>query len=313
MKKYIALAAACALIIAGVSALPSAVEASVPVCSTVTPKVVSYSETVRSSGSLSYIGQSDVTCALPLVIKEYTVEPGDEVTAGDVIATVNKEASKTFIASLGKVSQIAAATASLSTAMSMIPENITADRTGKVITTAGSGAAVEAGGSIAAIAGTDTLVLNSAVSELNISRISPGQQVEFTLSAYPDKVFTGTVAKIATAARSQYSGAVLETVVDVMIAPDSSDSRLRPGLTADVSFRLSDPRRICVLPYEAIGQDDAGDYIYVFEDNSAVRRRIFTGAEFSDGTEIVKGASAGERVLLDPESVSAGHWVRVDE
>ena len=184
MKKYIALAAACALIIAGVSALPSAVEASVPVCSTVTPKVVSYSETVRSSGSLSYIGQSDVTCALPLVIKEYTVEPGDEVTAGDVIATVNKEASKTFIASLGKVSQIAAATASLSTAMSMIPENITADRTGKVITTAGSGAAVEAGGSIAAIAGTDTLVLNSAVSELNISRISPGQQVEFTLSVH---------------------------------------------------------------------------------------------------------------------------------
>lgn len=313
MKKYIVLAAACALIISGISALPDAVEASVPVCSTVTPRVVSYSESVRSSGSLSYVGQSDVTSALPLVISRFTVEPGDEVTAGEVIATVDRGASETFIASLGKVSQLAAATASLSTAMSLIPDNITADRSGKVISTAGSGAAVEAGGSIAAIAGTDTLVLTSAVSELNISRIKTGQPVEFTLSAYPDDVFTGTVARIATAARSQYSGAVLETVVDVTIAPDSSDARLRPGLTADVVFRLSDPRKICVLPYEAIGQDDGGEYIYVFEDSAAVKRRIFTGAEFSDGTEIVKGAAAGERVLLSPESISAGSYVRVEE
>lgn len=313
MKKYIVLAAACALIISGISALPAAVEASVPVCSTVTPRVVSYSESVRSSGSLSYVGQSDVTSALPLVISRFTVEPGDEVTAGEVIATVDRGASETFIASLGKVSQLAAATASLSTAMSLIPDNITADRSGKVISTAGSGAAVEAGGSIAAIAGTDTLVLTSAVSELNISRIKTGQPVEFTLSAYPDDVFTGTVARIATAARSQYSGTVLETVVDVTIAPDSSDARLRPGLTADVVFRLSDPRKICVLPYEAIGQDDGGEYIYVFEDSAAVKRRIFTGAEFSDGTEIVKGAAAGERVLLSPESISAGSYVRVEE
>lgn len=313
MKKYIALAAVCAVLIAGVSALPSAVEAGVPVCSTVTPKTVSYRETVRSSGTLSYIGQSDVTSALPLVISRFTVEPGDEVTAGDVIATVDRTASETFIASLGKVSQLAAATASLSTAMSLIPDSVTADRTGKVISTAGSGAAVEAGSSIASIAGTDTLVLTSAVSELSIARIKPGQQVEFTLSAYPETVFTGTVAKIATAARSQYSGAVLETVVDVTIVPDSSDSRLCPGLTADVVFQLSDPRQICVLPYEAIGQDNEGEYIYVFEDNAAVKRKIFTGAEFSDGTEIVKGAATGERVLLDPESISDGRWVRVDE
>lgn len=313
MKKYIALAAACSLIIAGISALPSAVEASIPVCQTVTPKVVNYSETIRTSGTLSYIGQSDVTCALPLVIKKYTVEPGDSISAGDVIATVDRTASETFIASLGKVSQLAAATASLSTAMSLIPDNVTADRTGTVISTAGSGAAVEAGGSIATIAGTDSLILTSAVSEVNISRISLGQPVQFTLTAYPDDIFTGTVAKIAAAARSQYSGAVLETVVDVMVVPDSADPRLCSGLTADVTFQLSDPRKICVLPYEAIGQDEEGEYIYVFEDNTAVKRKIFTGAEFSDGTEIIKGADEGDRVILDPSDVSLSRYVRIDE
>lgn len=313
MKKYIALAIACAALAAGVSYLPAAVEASVPAAVSISPTEVYYSESVNTSGTLCYIGQGDVTSALPLVLSEFEVEEGDHVEVGDVIARVDRKASETFISSLGKVSQLAAATASLSTAMSLIPEEITADRSGTVISTAGAGAAVESGTSIATIAGTDSLVLTSAVSELNIARIQPGQPVEFTLSAYPDDVFTGTVSKIAGSARSQYSGAVLETVVDVLISPDSTDPRLRSGLTADVRFQLSDPRKICVLPYNAIGQDEEGEYVYLLEDGAAVKHKIFTGAEFSDGTEVIKGATINDKVFLDPEDISLSRYVRIEQ
>lgn len=313
MKKYIALAIACAALAAGVSYLPAAVEASVPAAVSISPTEVYYSESVNTSGTLCYIGQGYVTSALPLVLSEFEVEEGDHVEVGDVIARVDRKASETFISSLGKVSQLAAATASLSTAMSLIPEEITADRSGTVISTAGAGAAVESGTSIATIAGTDSLVLTSAVSELNIARIQPGQPVEFTLSAYPDDVFTGTVSKIAGSARSQYSGAVLETVVDVLISPDTTDPRLRSGLTADVSFQLSDPRKICVLPYNAIGQDEEGEYVYLLEDGAAVKHKIFTGAEFSDGTEVIKGATINDKVFLDPEDISLSKYVRIEQ
>lgn len=313
MKKYIALAIACAALAAGVSYLPAAVEASVPAAVSISPTEVYYSESVNTSGTLCYIGQGDVTSALPLVLSEFEVEEGDHVEVGAVIARVDRKASETFISSLGKVSQLAAATASLSTAMSLIPEEITADRSGTVISTAGAGAAVESGTSIATIAGTDSLVLTSAVSELNIARIQPGQPVEFTLSAYPDDVFTGTVSKIAGSARSQYSGAVLETVVDVLISPDSTDPRLRSGLTADVRFQLSDPRKICVLPYNAIGQDEEGEYVYLLEDGAAVKHKIFTGAEFSDGTEVIKGATINDKVFLDPEDISLSRYVRIEQ
>ena len=313
MKKYIALAIACAALAAGVSYLTAAVEASVPAAVSISPTEVYYSESVNTSGTLCYIGQGDVTSALPLVLSEFEVEEGDHVEVGDVIARVDRKASETFISSLGKVSQLAAATASLSTAMSLIPEEITADRSGTVISTAGAGAAVESGTSIATIAGTDSLVLTSAVSELNIARIQPGQPVEFTLSAYPDDVFTGTVSKIAGSARSQYSGAVLETVVDVLISPDTTDPRLRSGLTADVRFQLSDPRKICVLPYNAIGQDEEGEYVYLLEDGAAVKHKIFTGAEFSDGTEVIKGATINDKVFLDPEDISLSRYVRIEQ
>lgn len=313
MKKYIALAIACAALAAGVSYLPAAVEASVPAAVSISPTEVYYSESVNTSGTLCYVGQGDVTSALPLVLSEFEIEEGDHVEVGDVIARVDRKASETFISSLGKVSQLAAATASLSTAMSLIPEEITADRSGTVISTAGAGAAVESGTSIATIAGTDSLVLTSAVSELNIARIQPGQPVEFTLSAYPDDVFTGTVSKIAGSARSQYSGAVLETVVDVLISPDSDDPRLRSGLTADVRFQLSDPRKICVLPYNAIGQDEEGEYVYLLENGAAVKHKIFTGAEFSDGTEVIKGATINDKVFLDPEDISLSKYVRIEQ
>lgn len=313
MKKYIALAIACAALAAGVSYLPAAVEASVPAAVSISPTEVYYSESVNTSGTLCYVGQGDVTSALPLVLSEFEVEEGDHVEVGDVIARVDRKASETFISSLGKVSQLAAATASLSTAMSLIPEEITADRSGTVISTAGAGAAVESGTSIATIAGTNSLVLTSAVSELNIARIQPGQPVEFTLSAYPNDVFTGTVSKIAGSARSQYSGAVLETVVDVLISPDSTDPRLRSGLTADVRFQLSDPRKICVLPYNAIGQDEEGEYVYLLEDGAAVKHKIFTGAEFSDGTEVIKGATINDKVFLDPEDISLSKYVRIEQ
>lgn len=313
MKKYIALAIACAALAAGVSYLPAAVEASVPAAVSISPTEVYYSESVNTSGTLCYIGQGDVTSALPLVLSEFEVEEGDHVEVGDVIARVDRKASETFISSLGKVSQLATATASLSTAMSLIPEEITADRSGTVISTARAGAAVESGTSIATIAGTDSLVLTSAVSELNIARIQPGQPVEFTLSAYPNDVFTGTVSKIAGSARSQYSGAVLETVVDVLISPDSTDPRLCSGLTADVRFQLSDPRKICVLPYNAIGQDEEGEYVYLLEDGAAVKHKIFTGAEFSDGTEVIKGATINDKVFLDPEDISLSKYVRIEQ
>ena len=313
MKKYIALAIACAALAAGVSYLPAAVEASVPAAVSISPTEVYYSESVNTSGTLCYIGQGDVTSALPLVLSEFEVEEGDHVEVGDVIARVDRKASETFISSLGKVSQLAAATASLSTAMSLIPEEITADRSGTVISTARAGAAVESGTSIATIAGTDSLVLTSAVSELNIARIQPGQPVEFTLSAYPNDVFTGTVSKIAGSARSQYSGAVLETVVDVLISPDTTDPRLRSGLTADVRFQLSDPRKICVLPYNAIGQDEEGEYVYLLEDGAAVKHNIFTGAEFSDVTEVIKGQTKHDKVFLDPEDISLSRYVRIEQ
>lgn len=313
MKRIIAILAVCAAAAGLTSFAPSVVERSVPAMKTVNVTGRSYTEKVSASGSLCFVGQREVTSALPLVIGTFCVGEGDIVKVGDRLATVDKQATSSLIESLGKVYQLAVASSNLSTAMALIPSEVTADCAGRVVSIAGNGASVESGYSIATIAATDELMVTAAVSELEIAKVSEGQRAYFTCAAYPTEVFLGTVTHIAGAARNQYNGAVLETVVDVVVTPDGEDARLKSGLSADVDILLSDPREICVLPYESIGQDDAGEYIYVLKDGKAQRQGIFTGAEFSDGTEVLKGVTMYDKVFADPSAIEGRSFIRLAE
>lgn len=316
MKKAIIILGIAVILAMIAGAIPQAVESSTPVIETLRAETRSYTETVNGNGELSYSGQRDITSALPLVIEKFDVAEGDIVAVGDPIATVDRESSAALIESLGQVKALAVSAANLSTAVSLLPERIISDCAGRVISTGGSGRAIQSGYSIATVAQTEDLTVTAAVSELNIAKVFEGQKVNFTLAAYPDDVFTGTVSKISEAARNQYNGAVLETVVDVTITPDSpysEDERLKSGLSADVEIQLSNPRKICVVPYSAIAQDEMGEYVYVYEDGKAVRHDIFTGVEFADGTEVRKGVTETDIIFENPDEINEKTRIKIAE
>lgn len=313
MKKVVAVLGVGAVLAATAGFVPHAVESAVPVSETLRASVRSYGETVVGTGALTYLGQHEITSALPLVIEKLLVREGDIVGVGDTVAVVDRQSSASLIESMGQVAALAISAADLSTAVSLLPERITSDCSGRVVSAATGGQAVQSGYSIATVARTEELAVVAAVSELDIAGVSVGQEARFFLAAYPEDVFFGRVSAVSEAARSRYNGAVLETVVDVTITPDSPDARLKSGLSAEVEIRLSEPRSICVLPYSAIAQDDAGEYVYVYENGRAVRRDIFTGAEFADGAEIRKGVSADDIVFDDPQEIADRRYIRVEE
>lgn len=296
-----------------ISSIPRAVQSSAPVYQTLSPDIREYTQAVSGSGELSYTQQHDITSALPLVIKRFSVKEGDIVNVGDTIAEVDRKSSAALIESLGRVSALAISAANLSTAISLLPETVTSDYTGRIVSTSGNGSAVQSGSSIATIAAEENLVVTAAISELDIATVKLGQTAQFTLSAYPNEIFTGTVSAIANAARSQYNGSVLETVVDVQITPKEADNRLKTGLSAEVQINLSKPQDVLVLPYSAIGQDDNGEYVWVFENKTALRKNITTGNEFSDGAEITSGITAECLVLDNPENITLNSHIRVED
>lgn len=313
MNKAVMVLGICVITAILISGIPRAVESATPISETLRADVRTYNESVMGSGELCYIGQREITSAMPLVPEKLLVSVGDIISVGDTIAVIDKRSSAALIESLGSVKSLAIPASELSTAIALLPETVTADCSGRVISTAQPGKAVQSGGSIVTVASSDTLAVTAAISELDIAGVELGQRVKFIPAAYPDEEFFGTVSSIASAARSQYNGAVLETVVDVTIIPERADERLKSGLTADVEIMLSDPKDVLVLPYSAIGQDDEGEFVYVYENSRAVRRSISTGAEFTDGTEITAGITAEDIIFGDPGEIAGRSHIKIAE
>jgi len=74
--------------------------------------------------------------------------------------------------------------------------------------------------------------IDTNVAEADIGNIAEGQQVEFTVDAYPYRTFHGKVRLIRNAPITIQNVVTYDTVIDV----DNSDLKLKPGMTANVSI-----------------------------------------------------------------------------
>jgi HlyD family secretion protein len=74
--------------------------------------------------------------------------------------------------------------------------------------------------------------INAAVAEADIGSIQEGQEVKFTVDAFPSRTFTGTVRQVRNAATANQSVVSYATIIDVV----NEDLKLKPGMTANVSI-----------------------------------------------------------------------------
>ncbi len=82
------------------------------------------------------------------------------------------------------------------------------------------------------IADLSRMQILSSVDESDIGRIRVGQPVRFTIQAFPEQAFDGTVRQVRLQSRMEESIVNYTVVVDV----NREDKRLLPGMTATVEF-----------------------------------------------------------------------------
>ncbi|MDY5424563.1 MAG: efflux RND transporter periplasmic adaptor subunit [Collinsella sp.] len=101
------------------------------------------------------------------------------------------------------------------------------------------------------------------VGEKDIAKIAVGQSANVTYPAFPDIVSQGTVTAIASMANSDstYGGGGSVTFnVDILI--EAPDSRLKPGMTAEVSVVTEQLDDVVMVPTMALMTED-GEHYYV--------------------------------------------------
>ena len=101
------------------------------------------------------------------------------------------------------------------------------------------------------------------VGEKDIAKIAVGQSANVTYPAFPDIVSQGTVTAIASVANSDSgsgSGGSVTFNVDILI--EAPDSRLKPGMTAEVSVVTEKLDDVVMVPTRALMTED-GEHYYV--------------------------------------------------
>ncbi len=172
---------------------------------------------------------------------------------------------------------------------------------------------VQLSGTIVRNAVKNEAYVQTYVPEEDISKVVLGQTAEITGEAFPDKVYTGSVDRIADAAAAVPFGNVKKTAVEVKIGIDDPDSVLKHGYTASVKLITSEPDIMTLVPYEAVDQDETGEFVYILRDGRAEKLYIDTGEELPDGVELKTVIPEGGRIVTLDKLPEGGGAVKLSE
>ena len=148
------------------------------------------------------------------------------------------------------------------------------------------------------------------IDEADIGGVKEGQRVTFTVDAFPDDQFEGSVTQVRQQATTESNVVTYE----VVISARNNDLKLKPGLTANVTIYTLEKNNVLVAPAKALrfvpneallkeGQTiedvEAPHKLWTLEGNTFKAHKVETGTTNGMLTEITSGVSAGTEVLVD--------------
>ncbi len=159
--------------------------------------------------------------------------------------------------------------------------------------------------------------IDTSVDEADIGKIKKDQTVEFTVDAYPDKIFKGRVSVIRNAPIT------LQNVVtyDVVVLVPNPDKILKPGMTANVSIITAERNDVLEVPNAALrfrppekvnatkapdlkapegkAPERKGPVVWRLENNKPKRISITVGISDGNNTEVASGElKTGDEVIV---------------
>jgi membrane fusion protein, macrolide-specific efflux system len=158
---------------------------------------------------------------------------------------------------------------------------------------------MQAGGKLATLAPTQSLVATADVSQLDVAKLKVGQRVTLTFDALDGAATSGTVDEIADSPTSSDSSAGTTTVVQypVTVRIGKLPTGDRTGMTGQASVVTTSRRNVVVVPSSAIGGTTANPTVQVVQDGTTVTRPVVVGLVTTQGSEILTGLQAGEQVV----------------
>jgi RND family efflux transporter MFP subunit len=154
---------------------------------------------------------------------------------------------------------------------------------------------------ISTIVDMHSLEIEVDVNESYISRVTPGQEADAVLDAYPDWHIPARVITLVPAADRQ------KATVLVRLGFKQLDPRILPDMAIKVTFlREGDSNATAnalptaLVPRPAIKTVGTDNFAFVVRGYTVERRAVRVGGNDGDRVEVLAGLQAGDRVVLSP-------------
>ncbi len=138
----------------------------------------------------------------------------------------------------------------------------------------------------------DTVRVFVDVPEPEVPAVDRGDPATLVLSAIPEKKFTGTVTRFASALDPA------TRTMKVEIDFPNPDGLLRPGMYGNLTLNLETHAATLTLPAPALVTEKGKTFVYVVEDGKARKVEVTTGIDDGMRVEIVKGLQGNEEVIV---------------
>ena len=148
------------------------------------------------------------------------------------------------------------------------------------------------------------------IDEADMGGVKEGQRVTFTVDAFPDDTFQGTVQQVRQEATTESNVVTYE----VVISARNNDLKLKPGLTANVTIFTLEKNHVLTVPSKALRftpnealltkeqtiNDCPGEHkLWTKDGDTFTAHAVEIGTTNGVLTEIVSGVKEGTAVLTD--------------
>lgn len=148
------------------------------------------------------------------------------------------------------------------------------------------------------------------VDEADIGNVKEGDRVTFTVDAYPDDTFEGTVKQVRLEATTTNNVVTYE----VVISAPNADLKLKPGLTANVTIYTQERSGVLAVANKAlrftptketVGKDmkivdcKGKNKVWSLNGNTLTAHPVTIGQSDGINTEITKGLKQGDKIVTE--------------
>ena len=158
---------------------------------------------------------------------------------------------------------------------------------------------------IATIVKTNPLWIRIDVPEQAVPQIKNGQSVSLTTSSWPDRSFSGHIARVSPNVSATSRTLTVEAEID------NGGGMLKPGQFATVRVLLPQSEAAVLVPQRALRTISGATYVFVIKNGHAEQRLIQAGQTEGDLVEIKSGVAENELVATsNVDQLSDGATVR---